>query len=430
MAGQTSVGCGKAEAAPGSGSPEWMVVIRVYGSIMYATKRWGTDDPEQSVPLEPQHIEGWMADCVRHGITTVLWRANCAGTLTYPSKFAPLTGEQVLPDSFRLGDKTIERNWPHEDWAFLGKQCRSFNTLEAAVTAAHQRGLKFYLDFSTFDTVGVMCAQEDWPTGGDRTFDPDLWLWSKDQKERLAGVPCYAEPQVRALRVGEIAEALEYGIDGVMLGFFSHNDSLSGDRPSWYGYNPVIVKEYKQRYGVDPLADALDTHGLFALHGEYFTEFVREAGKVVRAKGKKLLCTTRTDGIHGWNGKAAGSPMHGKMAACDLRGTACDLPLTAGFYLEWEKWARQDWVDGLVVYAPFEGGVADAQKMRSTAQKPVYLQRKYSGFKGKFAPPQSLEGFRREIGAVRNGALDGYVLHVLWIVKHHWMDPDWRDLLS
>ena len=242
MAGQTSVGCGKAEAAPGSGSPEWMVVIRVYGSIMYATKRWGTDDPEQSVPLEPQHIEGWMADCVRHGITTVLWRANCAGTLTYPSKFAPLTGEQVLPDSFRLGDKTIERNWPHEDWAFLGKQCRSFNTLEAAVTAAHQRGLKFYL--------------------------------------------------------------------------------------------------------------------------------------------------------------------------------------------EWEKWARQDWVDGLEVFAPFEGGVAEAQKMRSTAQKPIYLQRKYSGFKGKFTPPQSLEGFRREIGAVRNGALDGYVLHVLWIVKHHWMDPDWRDLLS
>ena len=44
----------------------------------------------------------------------------------------------------------------------------------------------------------------------------------------------------------------------------------------------------------------------------------------------------------------------------DPRGTARDLPFAVGFYLEWEKWARQDLVDGLVVLAPFEGGVAEA----------------------------------------------------------------------
>jgi hypothetical protein len=66
--------------------------------------------------------------------------------------------------------------------------------------------------------------------------------------------------------------------------------------------------------------------------------------------------------------------------------------------------------------------------MRREAQKPVYLLRKYSGWKGEFRPPQTLEGFRREVKAVRDGALDGYVLHVLFIPDHEWMRPDWRDL--
>ena len=407
-----------------------MAVIRVYGSIMYATKRWGGAAADQVVPLEERHIEGWMEDCAAHGITTVLWRANCAGCLTYPSRFTALAGEPPLPGSYEMGDGVVEQAWTPEDWAFLGEQCRRFNTLETAVRTAHGQGLRLYLDFSTFDLVGVWCTRAQWPAGGERAFDEDLWLWSKDQKKRLAGVPCYADPQARELRVGEIAEALDYGIDGVALGFFSHNDSSSGDRPCWYGYNPMVVEEYRRRHAADPLTDAVDTHCFYALHGEYFTEFVREASEVVHAKGKRLLCTARTDGVHGSNGKSAGGAMTGAIEARDLRDGAGPLPFAAGFYLEWEKWAREDLVDGLIVYAPFDGGIASAQEMKRKAQRPIYLLRKYSGWKGEFRPPQSLEGFRGEVQAIRKGALDGYVLHLLFIVGHEWMSPDWRDLLS
>lgn len=410
--------------------PEWMAVVRVYGSILYTTKRWGASGGEKPIPLEPSHIDGWMADCARSGITTVLWRANCAGTLTYPSRFTALAGESPLPRRYRLGHQVIEQGWLPADWMFLGEQCRRFNTLEAGVSSAHRHGLKFFLDFSTFDLVGVWCTPEHWPEGGERTFDPDLWLWSQDQKERLAGVPCYAEPCVRERRLGEMVEALDYGIDGVFLGFFSHCDAQSGERSGGYGYNPVVVNEYRQRHGLDPLADAVDVHRLYALHGERFTQFVREAGRLVRGRGKKLLCTSRTDGVHGWNGTRWGLGQTGVLGAHDLRDGQSPLPFVAGFYLEWEKWADEDLVDGLVVYAPFPDGVGLAQKMRQRARKPVYLMRKYSGWEGKLAPPQTLQGYQQEIEAVRRGEIDGYALHLMCIVQHEAMKPDWRELLA
>ena len=118
------------------------------------------------------------------------------------------------------------------------------------------------------------------------------------------------------------------------------------------------------------------------------------------------------------------------MGDYDLRDGESNLPFTAGFYLEWEKWAAEDLVDGLVTYALFPDGLHLAQKMREVAQKPECLMRKYSVWQGKFAEPQSLEGYQREIEAIRNGALDGYALHLMFVAKHEFAQPDWRDLLA
>jgi len=55
-------------------TPEWMAVIRVYGSILYTTRRWGKLADESEIALAPEHIDAWMADCRSAGITTVLCR--------------------------------------------------------------------------------------------------------------------------------------------------------------------------------------------------------------------------------------------------------------------------------------------------------------------------------------------------------------------
>ena len=403
----------------GSESVEWMVVIRVYGAILGATGKWGGKEGCKTVPLTEAHIDAMMQLCAEAGVTTVLWRANCAGTLTYPSKFAPLPGEPPLPDpNCGMGIASVKQGWPPEDWPFLGEQCRRFNTLAAAVTAAHRHGLKFYLDFNTFDMVGSWCTRATWPAGGDRAWNPDLWLWSRDHKQRLAGIPCYADPRVRDMRAGEIAEALDYDIDGVMLGLFSHVDIAAGDEPCRFGYNPIVVEEYKRRHGADPLSDEVDVHGFYALHGEYFTMFVRQVADLVHARGGKLTGMARTDGVHGWGGWDAGAANRIGVQTGDLRDGRSDLPLLAGgMYLEWEKWADERLVDGLMFMGPPRRNGAGVEAVRGAKQRvsvPVYLWRRYPSPPSPDEPDDNdqPEEWLSEIQAVRNGAIDGYCLSI------------------
>ena len=410
-------------------APEIMAIIRVYGSILYSTQKWRGQGA--LAPLTTEQIDGWMQKCADAGVTTVLWRANCAGSLTYPSKFTGLAGEPPLPDPNEgMGIASVKQGWTVEDWQWLGEQCRRLDTLEAGIAAAHRHGLKFYLNFHVFDMVGSWCTPRTWPDGGDRAWDPDMWLWAKDQKRRLSGVPCYADPKVRGRRLAELAEALEYDLDGVVLGFFSHCDGYGGNERCAFGYNPVVVAEYAQQYGVDPLADGVDPHKFYALHGRGYTEFVRGASQLVHAKSKQLVAATRTDGVHGWGGGAAAGALVGKtMSPGDLRDGKTDLPLAGGFYLEHERWAAEQLVDGLLCYAPDTDGVKAARQVGDEVKLPAYLWRKFTGWEGKVSG-RSLEAYQQELKAVRGGAIDGYCMLIMQITDHPSFQPDWTAVLE
>lgn len=194
----------------------------------------------------------------------------------------------------------------------------------------------------------MWCTPDNWPRGEGRAWAPELWLGSRDGRERLAGVPCYAEPRVRERRLAELEEALGRDIDGVFLGFFSHCEKMAGERANRFGYNPCVLSTYRDRYGGEPDDGAADAHRLYALQGEHFTRFVRDASRLVRGHGKTLLCTARTDGVHGWAGPSHGGGMSGVMGPLDLRDGKSELPYAAGLYLEWEKWADEGLIDGLL----------------------------------------------------------------------------------
>lgn len=392
-----------------------MVVIRVYGSILYATRRWPDDGTPASAatPLTEGHVDAWFEDCARHGVAAVLWQANCGGTLTYPSAHAPLAGDPPLPPRFRIGAEPHEQGWTAGDWAWLGEQCRRFDTLEAAVRAAHRHGVALILNFSVFDLPGVWCTAESWP-GGSPLFDRDLWLWSRDQRTRLEGIPCYGDPRLRELRLAEVREALDRGVDGIALGFFSHCDAAAGDQPHRFGFNPCVVEEFRERYGVDVLREPFDTAAWHALHGEHFTRFVQAVSAETRRRGRALLGYARTDGIHGWAGRATPVISQGMGAGgvhrFDARtGRSSDQP-AAGFHVEYERWGREGLVDALVALPPpFPHGMDAAAAMREAAGVPVLVWRKIIA-----CDPDLPADKRAEITAVRDGSVDGYVLHFMY----------------
>ncbi len=205
---------------------------------------------------------------------------------------------------------------------------------------------------------------------------------------------------------------------GVGLGFFSHCDGQSGDDRCAFGYNPVVVARYQERYGVDLLREDADPHKLYALHGEGFTEFVRGASQLVRAQGKRLVCTTRTDGIHGWGGPQAGSGIIGAtIQPGDLRDGQTDLPLTAGFDLETEKWGEEKLVGGLLCYASYDGGVEAVGRLREEFGVPCYLWRKFTGWQGKVSG-RSMKAYQAELQAMIDGAFDVYCLLIMQITDH------------
>ena len=392
-----------------------MVVIRVYGSILYTTGCWpegGALVPE-ATPLTERHIDGWFEDCARHGVAAVLWQANCGGTLTYPSAYAPLAGDPPLPARFRIGTELHEQGWRTRDWTWLGEQCRNFNTLEAAVSSAHRHGIALILNFSVFDLPGVWCNAESWPDGAP-LFDRDLWLWSRDQQTRLEGIPCYADPRLRELRLAEVREALDYGIDGIALGFFSHCDAAAGDEPHRFGFNPCVVEEFGERHGVDVLREPFDTAAWYALHGEHFTRFVQAVSGETRRRGRVLLGYARTDGIHGWAGPRTPVISQGMASGgvhrFDARsGRSSDQP-AAGLHVEYERWGREGLVDALVALPPpHPHGLDAAASMRVAAGVPVLVWRKIIA-----SDPDLPADKQAEIAAVRDGAVDGYVLHFMY----------------
>ena len=85
--------------APKPNHPERWLTIRVYGNILYTTGAWGNNNMQltNTNPLKEAHIDSWMKDCAEHGVTAVLWQANCGGTLTHTSPVFPLSGPPLPP---------------------------------------------------------------------------------------------------------------------------------------------------------------------------------------------------------------------------------------------------------------------------------------------------------------------------------------------
>ena len=113
-----------------------------------------------------------------------------------------------------------------------------------------------------------------------------LIAYTRGRNEYLPGALCETEPQVRDYWLSGIGEMLEAGVDGI--DFREENHSTHTDYPADYGFNPVILQQCQARGGAD-LATIAE------VRGEAYTEFLRQAKKMIAARGKRMRINFQVD---------------------------------------------------------------------------------------------------------------------------------------
>jgi hypothetical protein len=202
----------------------------------------------------------------------------------------------------------------------------AFDEHATVIELAHANDMNAYVYISLFD--------EGWPLDlgwgggfeGWQTYyvlrNPHHQLMDRSQRCVLPGVLCYAYPEVRQYRMGQIRWLLsEHPWDGVFL--CTRSQSPPAQFADQFGFNPPIVEEFRRRYQTDILMEDFDLDAWRRLHGEFLTMFLREVASFLHSRGKELL---------------VGIPRARYLG-----------PPIGNLYLDWECWIRDGIVDALVI---------------------------------------------------------------------------------
>lgn len=210
----------------------------------------------------------------------------------------------------------------------------------AAMKAARRNGMKIdfvYGIYEFFDQAAAGgCIQFPYQGEDKLRIEHPQWVPVNKYGTRVQGGPLeYGYPQARDAVCKRLVDfAVEKGYDGVAL--YTYNENFTLRYPDEFGYNDPVVKDFKNKYGVDIRTQAFDHAAWAKLRGSYLTDLFRELHAGLARHGKKLIVWLDATDDHQpmtWNSG-------GKVR------TAGDI------YMDWETWAKQGLVDELCVYWP------------------------------------------------------------------------------
>lgn len=151
----------------------------------------------------------------------------------------------------------------------------------------------------------------------------------RGKRTRLLGLhPAY--PEVRQYWLSIIEHCIQAGVDGVDIRVCNHSTHTL--EPERFGFNDIIVREYKRRYGVDVLNEPYDETLWRELHGEYFTQYLRQARQLLRQHQLPLQIHVSPNMISGMD------------RDCWIRNN-----IPGNFEWPWRKWIDDDLLDAITL---------------------------------------------------------------------------------
>jgi hypothetical protein len=183
----------------------------------------------------PEALDALFDRMAQTGFDAVNIDCLWCGTAMYHSKRIPVFEN---PMRWRSGQNTAD-------------QLKKWDPLARAVKLGRQHKIQVMAYYRlTEEAYG--------PYDGDDFFrkNPEYWWQTRCGQYRMVGWPCFNYPQVREHMMERVADLVDHGVEGILLGhsrthipyFVPYRWGQDGNA---FGFNPPVVAEFKKRYGVD-----------------------------------------------------------------------------------------------------------------------------------------------------------------------------------
>ncbi len=280
----------------------------------------------------PEQIENMIKYWSTNGFTDVFWR-----------------GEDLRDPNFLWNQSTI-----YAEASFIKRVTEdvkaAFDTTAHVIKTAHKYGMKVYMWQSVYDDgTPPDRLHRKWSQGfpwRNSFFDEHPELDTRDRKGNIQwGVRELAYPLARQSKVKDYARAVSRypDLDGVYIYMHTHSDAP--DKGDQYGFNRIVVDEYKKRYGIDILTDP--RFDCFSSDFNINDEAVENWRKLRGEYLTQLLVDIKTEIV---------KIKPDIKIAVNTQGGDYFGPPFGNMYIDWRKWIKDDLIDMLVVRTWMAGG--------------------------------------------------------------------------
>jgi hypothetical protein len=262
---------------------------------------------------------------------------------------------QLDPATFRRNPVNKQQN-PRlaAAWKYIDEVSQRFDLFKAGNEISEKNGFEFWAWHAHMfsdgapETAGAPGPYRMWPWSYVSMYTykhPEAVTTDRTQTKRQWMVREYGYPEARATKVAEfVYMAKKFGIRRFVVESRSEASQMQDppDHADRFGFNDIVVKDMRKRYGVDILTDprfdvdnsnfnSLDpmVENWHKLRGEYFTQFFRELRKALNEVDPSIqICASLA-------GERIGPPM-------------------GNWITDWRTWVDEGLIDAIITPCDFD----------------------------------------------------------------------------